>query len=464
MKKAIIRSSWMEGYGYRLDCQPYLGGALETKILLEQLPLKKEPLSSVTEAIFHAGREARSWVDSPEYGVPFISSSDLLKADLSDLPLIARRQVEAVPQLLIERDCTLITRSGTIGRMAYCRREMHGMACSEHVLRVVPDRSRIPAGYLYAFLSSKFGVPLVVSGTYGSIIQSIEPHHIADLPVPRLGDALEQRIHALVEEAAELRTKASDEYRKAIIDFESTAGLPDGAELAEASDRRFVVVQSSRLESRLDTNFHRAWHYAALVPFRTGKVKSVELRTLADSIVEPLRFKRTEHDDENFSIPFYGTGSLGDIDPQPLCSISRFPRIDDYRVDERTVLIPRSGQIYGIIGTAFQPIGKVLHSAVTENAIRINCSTAEQAGYAFLALRVACGWRQLKGRAFGGATPRLDLANVGSVLVPDLPGREVARLGSLACRIAQYRTTAVDRENEARCLVESALESHLETE
>jgi len=48
--------------------------------------------------------------------------------------------------------------------------------------------------------------------------------------------------------------------------------------------------------------------------------------------------------------------------------------------------------------------------------------------------------------------------------VPDLPGREVARLGSLACRIAQYRTTAVDRENEARCLVESALESHLETE
>jgi type I restriction enzyme, S subunit len=460
MKKAVIRSSWMEGYGYRLDCQPYLGGALETKIILERLPLKKEPLSTVTKAIYHAGREARRWVESPEYGVPFLSSSAILKADLSDLPLISRRQVEEVPQLLIEKDYTLITRSGTIGRMAYARREMDGMACSEHVLRVVPDASRIPAGYLYAFLSSKFGVPLVVSGTYGSIIQSIEPHHIADLPVPRLGRAQEQRIHALVEEAAELRTKASIEFGRAIVDLERTAGLPDAAELAQASASPFLAVESSRLEGRLDTNFHRPWHYAALQPFRAGKIKGVALGTLADTIVEPLRFKRTEHSEEDYSIPFFGTGSLGDIDPQPLYRVTRFPGIDDYRVDERTVLIPRSGQIYGIIGTAFQPIGMVLRSAVTEYAIRVNCTTPELAGFIFLALRSDCCRRQLKGRAFGGAVPQLDVVNVTSVLVPHLPRREVTRLGEWACRIAEYRTTAILKENEGRSLVEASLESH----
>jgi type I restriction enzyme S subunit len=52
-------------------------------------------------------------------------------------------------------------------------------------MRVVPDAEKIPPGYLYAYLSSKFGVPLVVGGTYGAIIQHIEPEHIANLPVPR---------------------------------------------------------------------------------------------------------------------------------------------------------------------------------------------------------------------------------------------------------------------------------------
>ena len=73
------------------------------------------------------------------------------------------------------------------------------------MLRVVPDPDHILPGYLYAFLSSKFGAPLVVGGTYGAIIQHIEPYHIANLPVPRLGKKLEASVHKLVQEAAEAR-------------------------------------------------------------------------------------------------------------------------------------------------------------------------------------------------------------------------------------------------------------------
>ena len=94
--------------------------------------------------------------------------------------------------------------------MAYARPDMDGMACSEHVLRVVPDPDRILPGYLYAFLSSKFGVPLVVGGTYGAIIQHIEPHHIANLPVPRLGETVETRADELVQNAAAQRSKAAE--------------------------------------------------------------------------------------------------------------------------------------------------------------------------------------------------------------------------------------------------------------
>src|SRR5690606_3867167 len=127
------------------------------------------------EGIFHAGRESRWWVNSPAYGVPYLSSSSVLRADLSGLPFIHRSQVDANPRFTIREGWTLITRSGTIGRMVYARPDMDGLACSEHVMRVAPNPKRVAPGYVYAFLASKFGVPLVVSGTYGSIIQSIEP-------------------------------------------------------------------------------------------------------------------------------------------------------------------------------------------------------------------------------------------------------------------------------------------------
>ena len=389
----------------------------------------------------------------------------MLSADLSDLPLLSRRQAEdkKLAYLELKRGMSLISCSGTIGRMAYARPEMEGMWSSQHIMKVVPDPARVPSGYLYAFLSTKFGLPLVVSGTYGSIIQEIGPHHIADLPVPRLGDALEQQIHALVEQAAELRTKASAEFRRAVVDLERTAGLPDATELADASASRFVVVESSHLEGRLDTNFHRPWHYAALRPFRAGKIKGVELRSLAESIVEPLRFKRNAHDDEDFAVPFYGTGSLGDIDPRPLYRISRFPGIDDYRVNELSVLIPRSGQIYGIIGTAFQPIGLVLQSAVTEDAIRVNCSTAEQAGYVFLALRRV--WpKTTQGASLRrpDTTPRRcqrrQRSGAGS---SDSRGCPTWQLGTPDSPLPNHRHRP---RNEARSLIESTLESHAETE
>ena len=79
---------------------------------------------------------------------------------------------------------TLVSRSGTIGRMAYARREMAGMWSSEHILKIVPAPNLVRPGYLYTFLSSRFGIPLVTGSTYGAIVQHIEPKHLVDLPVP----------------------------------------------------------------------------------------------------------------------------------------------------------------------------------------------------------------------------------------------------------------------------------------
>jgi type I restriction enzyme, S subunit len=211
--KTPVMASWLYEFGRRLDAGPFLSGAIESRKILEDLSVRKDPLCELTAGgmagIIHAGRIPRIWVDDPDHGLPFLSSTDILQADLSKLSLISKRVVEANPKLVIRRGWTLITRSGTIGKTAFARPEMDGMACTEDVLRVVPSEQIVPAGYLYAFLSSRFGLPIITASTYGSIIQHLEPHHLANLPVPRFGKKLEQQVHDLVQEAAELRTESN---------------------------------------------------------------------------------------------------------------------------------------------------------------------------------------------------------------------------------------------------------------
>lgn len=222
----IVKSGWLNEGGRRLDCNPYMSGALEARDTLKRLPVT-EPLSHLTKRVFHAGRESRTWVHNIKFGVRFLGSSDILAADLSTLPLLSKNQIARNPLFTLGKEWTLISRSGTVGRMAYVRPDMDGMACSEHVLRVVPNTDRIPSGYLYAYLSGRYGVPLVVSGTYGAIIQHIEPEHIAELPVPRFGSDFEERVHSTVNEAAMLLSTYQRLVKEATDEFFESVGLRD---------------------------------------------------------------------------------------------------------------------------------------------------------------------------------------------------------------------------------------------
>lgn len=451
----IVRSGWLAEGGRRLDCNPYMSGALEARDALKLLQTT-EKLSNVTERIFHAGREGRTWVEDPQFGVPFLGSSDILSADLSALPLLSRRQVERNPLFKLGVAWTLITRSGTIGRMAYVRPGMAGMACSEHVLRVVPDPERIPPGYLYAFLSSRYGVPLVVSGTYGAIIQHIEAEHIADLPVPRFASDIEQRIDRVVARSAALRDEASRTLRQATTEFLAAAGLPPMPTGGAVTPFSVSSANASSLQKRCDGFFHSRYHQdAAEAIKRAGR--SQTLAQCTASILEPNRFKRVVLDGDSGGVPLFGTSAIFWNDPEPSyylpCKLA-----EPYIVNTNTLLVPRSGQLQGVIGRPVLPYGDIIGGAVSEDAIRINCHTALEAGLLFVFLTSDYGLRQLKARAFGSSIPHLDVRQIGECLLPELDQAVAARIGRAGLRVSELRSEALHLEREARQAVEKAIE------
>ena len=466
MKEKLVPSAWLEEQGRRLDCGPYLSGAVEAKRLLKSLPVRRAELRCLTHGheggIYNGPQFVRNYVSDPAFGVPFLSSSSMLHAEFRYVDLLRRSDAVSrrLAYLRLDEGMTLISCSGTIGRMAYARPEMAGMWSSQDVLKVVPDPDLVRPGYLYAFLSSRFGVPLVVGETYGAIVQHIEPGHISDLPVPLAPDAIQDDAHRLVTEAAEMRTWASAELRAVVREIEEAAGLPP-LDIRYASARPDTsLVKASTLRGRMDGFFHSAYHVEAIARLhRLPESRRTTVGEFARSVFWPPMFKRIQVEDPSYGVPFFGTSALMRADPDASYLLSRRTAgFEDLFVDETTVLVPSYGQLGGIIGHAVLPHGDVVGAVVTDLATRVFCRGKKDAGYLFACLASEYGRRQLKARAFGSSIPHHNEEAVAGVTVPRLDETQMEEFGcrAFAARTARHR--AVYREREARALVEHWIE------
>lgn len=453
-----VPSSWLERNGRRLDCGPYLSGAMEAKELLRRLPVSKEPLTSLTKGIFHAGRESRLWVESEEFGVRFMGSTDVLASDLSGLPLISKRQVQANPNFTIRSGWTLITRSGTIGRMAYARQDMDGIACSEHVMRVVPDGTKTKPGYIFAYLSSKFGLPIVISGTYGSIIQSIEPHHIADLPVPRLGE-VESQAHDLIHRAADDRAKATKLIQEAISSLSEQLGFEPIQ--PKRPERPSVSFQSSSLMlKRMDSFYYSSENIVARSAFDSACAShgERELGSVADVWI-PGIFKRQYVDDPSFGTPYFTGKEIYELSPTTDLYLKKaVAKQYNLFLKQCMILIQDSGQVSGLIGHPVM-VGRNLDGAsCTNNMVRIVAPTDVDTGFIFALLSTNQGVRLLKREASGSSIPHLEEGRMRRLVIP-WPNESIRNaVGEKVLEAISLRDDAVVAENDARSLVERTIE------
>lgn len=469
MKAKSVPSPWLERDGRRLDCNPYMSGALEAKVLLESMQARKDKLRTLTldglSGIFHAGRIKRMWVDSPENGHPFLSSTDILQADLSNLSFISKKAVAENPRLLLRAGWTLITRSGTVGRMAYARPDMDGYACSEHVLRVVPDPEKIPPGYLYAYLSSKFGVPLVVGGTYGAIIQHIEPEHIADLPVPRLGKKVEQAAHELIASAAKLRADSSVLLEQAKVDTSEAWGIDPALRLRTKHHPDVNVVLASTLArtARFD-----AFFYGAAASSSDTVIAEISkrhpIRRIGDTdvstmVFETTRFGRVSVEDPAFGVPFLSIADMMKGDPKSDCYISRKQAAQvNAIVHSGWLILPRVGQLQGVFGTVSYVPRHLDGVAVSDNNIRIVPVGEDEGAYLWAALSTDLLYQQIIRRACGTSIPYIDSKRVADIPIPWPAKATRLKIADLVKSAMEMRSKASHDEGEAVRLVEDAIE------
>lgn len=456
-----VPSTWIEKQGRRLDCGPYMSGAMEARELLRKLPVRKDHLQDLTggvTGIINAGRITRLWVDGCEHGIPFLSSTDILQADLSNISHIAKSVARQNSQLLIKDSWILITRSGTIGRMAYARADMNDMACTEDVLRIIPDENMVKPGYLYAYLSTRFGVPIVISGTYGSIITHLEPQHIADLPVPRLG-AVEDKAHDLMQTAANLRVEAAVLLKNAGRMVNKEFSFPEKLAL---SHRVFScsVASSSSVLKRLEATYHDAVAQESdrLI---AGVLRKDEFSTLGISISETGRLKQVFVDEE-YGAPFLTSGEIfrQRYEPNRFLSNRLLPDESEWATQEGDLLLARSGQVGGIIGRGVWADRRFAGGCVSVDVLRLGAQDSQiLPGYLYAYLFLTdVGYRQLIRTAAGSSIPHLSAPDVLRLLIPRCDRTIEEQINGLIWDAGHKRAEAQKKEDEARCLVERTIE------
>lgn len=170
------------------------------------------------------------WVDVQIYKGPRLKSEDIIvelagegvekyltpsavlqekndSSKLLDLNRASKKQLSTIRALRVQRGDLLVTRSGTIGRVAYVTQRLHDAIVSDDMIRIRIANESVRF-YVYAFLQSEAGYNQMLKNEYGSVQQHLEPRHLRSVLIPIPDDWSDlQPVIASVREAVEARER-----------------------------------------------------------------------------------------------------------------------------------------------------------------------------------------------------------------------------------------------------------------
>ena len=166
------------------------------------------PLETLVKNIFYPTRFKRDYVDKFAGAVPFFGGADINQL-ISETGKWFSPSHPKIEELRVKKNWVLITRSGSTGIVSFVPEAWNDFAMSEHIIRIVPDESKISPFYLLAFLRSKYCQEILAKGVFGSVIDEIDPNFIGKIDVPIPNDKKQlQQIVKQVESAEKSRNEA----------------------------------------------------------------------------------------------------------------------------------------------------------------------------------------------------------------------------------------------------------------
>ncbi len=460
MRTGAIAAGDIIGEGYRLTGGFHLAEDQQAMKLLNQFT-PVTPLVELTTGrrIFRGAIFKRIIVKDHQRGRPYVSARDLVQAEIAHSDYLSNSHGELLDELELREGMILVTCSGmNLGRAIWTRPDMHGLCASHDLIRIEPSQRESAPGYVYAFLASRFGHVAIRRQIYGGNIKHVEPEQLEQLPVPRFGREFERKVHALVLEAAALRAQASASLAKArqSIVIALKAPTVDPATFS-AHAVSFAAIRDTH---RLDAFFHNP-SAAALDAWSNGHPNGTwRLREVANVFDVPP-FKHI-YVDPDHGLPFFTSGDLFDLERTTDKYLSRTQTRDlrKYVLERGWVLLARSGQLGGIIGTPQFADSSLDQSTTSDHVIRIvPRGNGVPPGYLFAYLSCReIGYPLLTRTMTGASVPALWPVYLDDVAVVKADASFMRKVDRMVQEAFEMRVSASENDRKARHLVESAVE------
>lgn len=154
MKTATIKIQAVRNINYRTDASYHLSDGQNVQRYIASSPYPLTTIGHVSEDIFIGNRAKRVYVKDIEHGIPFLSSSDILKANFDSVKLASKKYTPEIERMSLKKGWTLISRSGTIGNCAFANAKHAQRRLGICIPRLQIWSFVIDAGYFWSCYST----------------------------------------------------------------------------------------------------------------------------------------------------------------------------------------------------------------------------------------------------------------------------------------------------------------------
>lgn len=435
-----VRASLLRTAQRRMEAESYLADGYGIRLAIESKPSGWVRFGTVASA--SAPPRIKQILVSPEYGVPYLNTSQVFDIRPTPRKWLAMGKTTKAEERLVKEGTILVMASATVGRAIMATKAHENKIISHHFMRIEPTDKDL-SGWVYAFLRSNQAKSMMSGSQYASVIRHIEPLHIETLPVPKVSRAVAEDFQAKAQAIVVCRNNATSLRSDAEAMFADAVG--DAARSDGEAGFSVSVTEVTSGRRRFEAAYHSPHVLALIRSFKRWE----PLGKITRRIWWPNRFKRQFGES---GTPYMSADDVFTMNPYALKSVlveGKKDR-DDFMVEPGWIVMARSGQIYGLNGSAMLVTDYHKGFFLSDDLIRIlPDSVKARSGYLLTALTHPTFGRPLVIReAYGMSIPHLDPDDVAAIPVMRLDKRAEDDIADLAEKASseQARAEMLERE------------------
>lgn len=425
----------------RMEAETYLSSGYGLRIAIQERGSGWKHLKDMARVSMPY--RTKGTLVSPEFGTPFLAATQVFNIRPISRKWLAMEKISDAEALFTKPGQILVTRSGSVGRTTIATVAHDGRLVSDDLLRVEPLVTD-SWGWVYAYLRSSQARAMMNSAQYGHIIKHLETTHLDALPVPIVRDPIAADFQTRTQEILHLRNYAHQLTLEAEARFERVLGP---LKVKDWGEEGFTVRASACLFTGR-RRFDAAPSNPGVEAIRRHLTKDGRgVAALAEAgfhVWVPGRYKRIPAAD---GVVYYDSADLLEVCPDMNKHFADCRFGDDFqgRVKSGWLLMPCSGQVYGIIGSVVMAGEALDNQVVSNHVLRIapKSDAKIRSGYLLTALAHPLLGRPLvKSLAFGSSVPELDPEDIRAFEIIRMSRRDEDTIADLAEQSAAERARA----------------------